>query len=88
MNNIDPVLAEHYSYLQARDKALEEKAGHEYKEDERRDVYGRWTQTSANFIWDRRFFLGSSNMIGLATEGVRTGDIICVPLGCPHPMIF
>ncbi|KAG4428066.1 hypothetical protein IFR05_016452, partial [Cadophora sp. M221] len=88
MSNIDPVLAGCYSKMQVRDKELEESVGHEYKEDERRDVFRRWTQTSANFIWDRRFFLGSSNMMGLATEGVQRGDIICVPLGCPHPMIL
>ncbi|KAH7319078.1 heterokaryon incompatibility protein-domain-containing protein [Rhexocercosporidium sp. MPI-PUGE-AT-0058] len=87
-NNIDPMLAELYSRILVRDKELEEGAGREYKEHERRDVFRRWTQTSANFIWDRRFFLGLSGMMGLATQGVRVRDIICVPLGCPHPMIF
>ncbi|KAH9216311.1 heterokaryon incompatibility protein-domain-containing protein [Leptodontidium sp. 2 PMI_412] len=80
MSSIDPVLVEFYSRMQERDRELEESIGHEYKEEERRDVFQRWTQTSANFIWDRRFFLGSSNMMGLATEGVQRGDIICVPL--------
>jgi hypothetical protein len=43
-------------------------------------IYGR--------IWDRRFFISSSKAMGLASREIREGDIICIPLGCCHPIIL
>jgi hypothetical protein len=39
-------------------------------------------------IWDRRFFISSSKAMGLASREIREGDIICIPLGCCHPIIL
>ena len=88
---IDPELVSARSWMLQRCKDIydytSEKAGEEAPRD-LMNVNRSWIQNSAYYIWDRRFFLGSSNIMGLATEGVEEGDIICVPLGCPHPMIF
>lgn len=85
---IDSELVSARSWMVQRYKEVDEQLDSQFTERKMKDVNRTWVQPSANYIWDRRFFLGPSNIMGLATEGVEEGDIICVPLGCPHPMIF
>ena len=47
-----------------------------------------WKSMIYNRIWDRRFFISSSKAMGLASREIREGDIICIPLGCCHPIIL
>jgi len=82
--DIDSELVSTHSWLMRK----EGHNGAHFDERERRIESMLWIQHSTNLIWDRRFFLGSSNIMGLAPNDVQEGDIICVPLGCPQPMIF
>jgi Heterokaryon incompatibility protein (HET) len=47
-----------------------------------------WTGIIYDFIWDHPFFISSSKSMGLASREIREGDIICIPLGCCHPIIL
>jgi hypothetical protein len=47
-----------------------------------------WMHIIFGNIWDRRFFVSSSKAMGIATKEVIEGDIICIPLGCCHPIIL
>ena len=47
-----------------------------------------WIDLISIRIWDRRFFISSSKAIGLASQEVIEGDIICIPLGCCHPVVL
>jgi hypothetical protein len=47
-----------------------------------------WVLFIYSHIWDRRFFISSSKNMGLASREIREGDIICIPLGCCHPIIL
>jgi hypothetical protein len=47
-----------------------------------------WIAFIYSFIWDRRFFISSSKAMGLASREIRERDIICIPLGCCHPIIL
>ncbi|KAG4415970.1 hypothetical protein IFR04_010920 [Cadophora malorum] len=76
------------SWMVQRTKEIDEQLGYRFAEEYMKDFNRTWVQSSAYSFWNRRFFLGPSNIMGLAPEGVEEGDIICVPLGCPHPMIF
>jgi hypothetical protein len=51
-------------------------------------IWRAWVQLSVAMTWDRRFFVGSGEIMGMAPESALEGDIICIPLGCPHPMIL
>ncbi|PVH81818.1 hypothetical protein DL98DRAFT_162481 [Cadophora sp. DSE1049] len=88
VEEIESELISARSWMVQRYKDIHRLYGNEDGEEIMQNINRSWIQGSAEFIWDRRFFLGSSNIMGLATEGVEGGDIICVPLGCPHPMIF
>lgn len=46
------------------------------------------TWTDPRRYWDRRFFTSGNKLMGLAPIEAREGDIICVPLGCWHPLIL
>jgi hypothetical protein len=47
-----------------------------------------WIALIYCYTWDRRFFISSSKAMGLASREIREGDIICIPLGCCHPIIL
>ncbi len=47
-----------------------------------------WMDFIYCYIWDHRFFISSSNAMGFASREIREGDIICIPLGCCHPIIL
>ena len=47
-----------------------------------------WIALIHDYIWDRRFFISSTKAMGLASREIREGDIICIPLGCCHPIIL
>lgn len=46
-----------------------------------------WVKGSASCTYDRRFFLLGRTM-GTAPKEAHEGDIVCVPLGCPLPMVL
>ncbi|KAK0099370.1 hypothetical protein ONS96_008399 [Cadophora gregata f. sp. sojae] len=85
---IDSELASARSWMLQQYREVCESQGFSSGEDAMRHVTKSWIHKSSAIIRGRRFFLGTSNIMGLAIEGVETGDIICVPLGCPQPMIF
>jgi hypothetical protein len=47
-----------------------------------------WIDVIFCHIWDRRFFISSSKAMGLASQEVMEGNLICIPLGCCHPVIL
>jgi hypothetical protein len=49
----------------------------------RRKLYNHFVH-----IWDRRFCVLADGMMGLVPDMARVDDVICVLLGCPHPMVF
>jgi hypothetical protein len=46
-----------------------------------------WMDFILGHTWDRRFFISSSKTMGLAAQEVIKSDLICIPLGCCHPII-
>ncbi|KAE8444971.1 hypothetical protein EG329_014099 [Mollisiaceae sp. DMI_Dod_QoI] len=57
-----------------------------FNEQEYRDIMRTWIMRE-NF-WDRLFFISGNKTMGFAPAEAREGDIICVPLGCWHPLIL
>jgi hypothetical protein len=57
-------------------------------EPENRVAMQNWVADIFDHIWDRRFFISSLGSMGLASEEVAEGDIICIPLGCCHPIVL
>jgi hypothetical protein len=57
-------------------------------EEERENVMQSWLHLIFGNIWDRRFFVSSSKAMGIAAQEVIEGDIVCIPLGCCHPIIL
>lgn len=56
--------------------------------DERGELFWcTWIHAAARFIWDRRFFVTSSNAVGVALSGIAEGDHICILLGCVHSVV-
>ncbi|KAK2754413.1 hypothetical protein FQN54_007057 [Arachnomyces sp. PD_36] len=51
-------------------------------------VWRLWVEDSMKYILDRRLFVSSNGEFGLAPEETEVGDVVCVPLGCPLPMIL
>ena len=51
-------------------------------------IWRLWVGDSMRYILDRCLFLSSGGEFGLAPEETKVGDVICVPLGCPLPMIL
>lgn len=47
-----------------------------------------WIYTSTGYMSNRRFFISSTTEMGMAPEQAMEGDIVCVLLGCPHPMVL
>ncbi|KAE8452759.1 hypothetical protein EG329_013031 [Mollisiaceae sp. DMI_Dod_QoI] len=56
--------------------------------DRDKQVVRSWRRIFAGYCWDRRFFLGSDGRMGLAPSDAREEDLLCVPFGCPCPMIL
>ncbi|KAH8778098.1 heterokaryon incompatibility protein-domain-containing protein [Hyaloscypha finlandica] len=71
--------------LQKKDNTTMEES---FVEAEAKVVIESWWDVILNLIWDRRFFISSSKAMGLASERVVEGDLICIPLGCCHPVIL
>ncbi|KAL2073871.1 hypothetical protein VTL71DRAFT_11197 [Oculimacula yallundae] len=84
----DPVLAEVYSQGMTQAIKMRKESNRTYNKEDIEILNEGYVEYSADLIWDRQLFLGSSNIMGLGPIDVEEGDIICVPLGCPHPMIF
>jgi hypothetical protein len=59
-----------------------------YDEAADRRIMHAWLEFSFRMIWDRRFFISSHNSMGVAAREVTEGDLICIPLGCCHPVIL
>lgn len=84
---VDPVLEGCWTSRVNTRAQLAEENGWVFSLEDERIIWRSWLQTSANRSWNRRlFFFG--NTMGLAPKDTLEGDIICVPLGCCHPMIF
>ncbi|KAH9213923.1 heterokaryon incompatibility protein-domain-containing protein [Leptodontidium sp. 2 PMI_412] len=83
--DIDSELATAHSWMVQRSEDLD---GNVFIRDSMKKVNKAWIQNSWFTLWDRQFFLGSSNIMGLAPENVKEGDLVYILLGCPHPMIF
>jgi hypothetical protein len=47
-----------------------------------------WMRVIFHNIWDRQFFITTPNIMGLAAKDVTEGGIICIPLGCCHPVVL
>jgi hypothetical protein len=55
------------------------------------NVMETWISIIFSHIWDRRCFVSTSRAImtmGIAAQEVIEGDLICIPLGCCHPVIL
>ncbi|KAE9377436.1 HET-domain-containing protein [Stipitochalara longipes BDJ] len=62
---------------------------HEYAlEADRKILMQAWLDLILTHIWDRRFFISSSKAMGLGSTEIMEGDLICIPLGCCHPLIL
>ncbi|KAH8750972.1 heterokaryon incompatibility protein-domain-containing protein [Hyaloscypha sp. PMI_1271] len=71
--------------LQKKDNTTMEES---FVEAEAKAVMEAWLVFILNRFWDRRFFISTSKAMGLASEEVVEGDLICIPLGCCHPVIL
>jgi hypothetical protein len=67
--------------------AFEKESGRHDEVADRRIMH-TWMEYSFRMIWDRRFFISSLKSMGLAAKEVTEGDLICIPLGCCHPVIL
>jgi hypothetical protein len=74
-----------YLVLQKKDNTTMEES---FVEAEAKVVMESWLTAILGRVWDRRFFISTSKAMGLASEGVVEGDLICIPLGCCHPVIL
>lgn len=84
---IDPMLQECWDATIKRKKQACQERGTAFDEDGFLEFWWTSADISTFNLWGRRFFI-SGNVMGLAPDVAMEGDIICVPLGCPHPMIF
>jgi hypothetical protein len=71
--------------LQMKDNAITQES---FVEANTKAVMESWWAIILHRVWDRRFFITSSKAMGLASEKVVEGDLICIPLGCCHPVIL
>jgi hypothetical protein len=71
--------------LEKKDDAIIQES---FVEAEAKEVMASWWAGILRRVWDRRFFISSSKAMGLASEEVVEGDLICIPLGCCHPVII
>ncbi|SPO06174.1 uncharacterized protein DNG_08863 [Cephalotrichum gorgonifer] len=54
-----------------------------------KQVVRSWRRIFAAYCWDRRFFyLDGGRRMGLVPSEAKQGDVVCIPLGCPCPMVF
>jgi hypothetical protein len=53
-----------------------------------KQIVRSWRRIFAGYCWDRRFFLSSDGRMGLAPSEAEEEDLLCVPLGCPCPMVL
>lgn len=74
-----------YLALEKKDNAA---ITEDFVEADAMSVMRPWIDLILIRIWDRRFFISSSKAMGLASQEVIEGDIICIPLGCCHPVIL
>jgi hypothetical protein len=74
-----------YLVLQKKDNTTMQES---FVEANAKAVMESWWVTILRRVWDRRFFISSSNAMGLASEEVVEGDLKCIPLGCCHPVIL
>lgn len=57
-------------------------------DEDHQKVWTAWIQDAGRYMWDRRLFLGSSGSLGLAPSEACEGDVVCLPLGCSHPVLL
>jgi len=85
---LDSVLVEYANFIHAEDRQDSEANNIPYDAAVNSSIWRSLVQSSVGMTWDRRFFIGSEGTMGMAPESSLEGDIICIPLGCPHPMIL
>lgn len=85
---LDPILSEHSNFIHSESARYAQASGIDYDKASESIYWRSWIETSVAYNWDRRFLIGSSGTMGMAPETSLEGDIICIPLGCPHPMVL
>ena len=85
---LDPILSEHLNFIHSEGARDAQTNGIDYDKASESIFWRSWIEASVAYNWDRRFFIGSSGTMGMAPETSLKGDIICIPLGCPHPMVL
>lgn len=53
-----------------------------------KQIVRSWRRIFAGYCWDRRFFLANDGRMGVAPSDAREGDCLCIPSGCPSPMVL
>lgn len=59
-----------------------------FEELRHRDRMRQGAKLACENIWDRQFFVSGKKTMGFAPREAEQGDIICIPLGCYHPLIL
>ncbi|KAG9235262.1 heterokaryon incompatibility protein-domain-containing protein [Amylocarpus encephaloides] len=85
---LDSILREHAMSIHANHRQDAQATNVPYDAAAESIVWRSWVQFSVAVTWDRRFFLSTEGTMGVAPESSLEGDVICIPLGCPHPMIL
>jgi hypothetical protein len=90
-NNLNSILMEYRkARLTQREKEEAEVApglGREGLQASEIQTWIRYIQDVALFASNYRFFLATNGLIGMAPAASITNDLICIPLGCPIPLI-
>jgi hypothetical protein len=85
--DIDPVLLELWDATVIKARQMAQAAGVEYNAKAQENTWLTWIRNAAFRMWDRKLFLTTRGVMGLAPEQAPDGDQICVPLGCSVPLI-
>jgi hypothetical protein len=85
---LDRALVDCANFIHAEDRQRAQANSEPHNTTAQSIIWRAWVQLSVAMTWDRRFFVCSGEIMGMAPESALEGDIICIPLGCPHPMIL
>ncbi|KAH6669025.1 heterokaryon incompatibility protein-domain-containing protein [Halenospora varia] len=85
---LDQVLVDCANFIHIEERRSAQAKNEPYDATAQSIIWRAWVQISVAITWDRRFFVSSGGTMGMAPESALEGDTICIPLGCPHPMIL
>lgn len=86
---LDPIVLELQKRIyETRAQAAKGESNWESNEGLQSQALARVLLPNFVFMCDRRFFMLADGTFGLAPDLTMEGDLVCVPLGCPHPMIL